>query len=308
MPKTYSGTFISNGDGTGTWKLSNGDQGTFRLVDYKINSDGSLSYRQQFIRSNGSTLGEVKGLMRGDLASNSGRYSGTWTLTKGSNGLYTYNNFKNGKLFSSGGFQTSGDPFPKATYTLTPSATSINEGQTLTTTLRTQGVAAGTRLYYALSGKVIDAADFSAGALTGSLIVGANGTLSIAHTLAEDKTTEGAERVSIRLFSDANRKQQVGNTATVSVGDTSTTPVAIPTTDSVTGQKLIFSDLGTIENHKTYGKEGYRWIQPIVNNDGFTKESMDKLTDFKIKFDFSDKYIIATISAKGESRSSWINK
>lgn len=43
-----------------------------------------------------------------------------------------------------------------------------------------------------------------------------------------------------------------------------------------------------------------------MNNDGFTKDSMDQLTDFKIKWDFSDKYIVATIGVKGESRDRWL--
>jgi hypothetical protein len=107
------------------------------------------------------------------------------------------------------------------TYTITPSASSINEGQTLTTNVRTSGVAAGTTLYWSLSGTGINANDFSSGALTGSATVAANGTLSFAHTLRSDLTTEGNESLAIRLFSDANRSQQVGSTATVTVVDTS---------------------------------------------------------------------------------------
>jgi hypothetical protein len=73
------------------------------------------------------------------------------------------------------------------------------------------------------------------------------------------------------------------------------------TSDPITGQLLTFSDLGTIENDKVYGKENYRWLQPILNNVGFTREGMDKITDFNIEFEFSKQYIAITMSVKNNS-------
>ena len=110
---------------------------------------------------------------------------------------------------------------PAPTYTLTPSAATINEGAVLTSTVATTNVATGTKFYYALSGTGIATADFSAGALTGEGITDATGKFSFSHILANDRTTEGAETLSIKLFSDDARKVQVGTTATVSVADTS---------------------------------------------------------------------------------------
>ncbi|MFS6819052.1 hypothetical protein AAF134_07315 [Synechococcus lacustris Tous-12m] len=106
-------------------------------------------------------------------------------------------------------------------YTLTPSETSINEGATLTTSVATTNVASGTTLYYSLSGPGIAAADFSAGALTGSGTVGTDGKFLLNHTVANDLTTEGAETLEIKLFSDEARKAQVGIGAQVSIVDTS---------------------------------------------------------------------------------------
>jgi hypothetical protein len=114
-------------------------------------------------------------------------------------------------------------PQPSPTYTVTPSLGSLNEGAVLTTTVSTTNVANGTVLYWSLSGTGITAADFGAGALTGSASVAANGQFSIAHTLANDLTTEGPETVQIKLFSDAARAVQVGTTASVVINDTSTT-------------------------------------------------------------------------------------
>jgi len=114
-------------------------------------------------------------------------------------------------------------PGAPPTYTLTPSATTINEGAVLTSSVTTTNVATGTKLYYALSGIGIATTDFSAGALTGEGITDATGKFTFTHTLANDLTTEGAETLSINLYSDAARTLQVGATAEISIVDTSIT-------------------------------------------------------------------------------------
>jgi len=151
------------------------------------------------------------------------------------------------------------------TYMLAPSVTTINEGSTLTTSVATTNVASGATLHYSLSGAGITAADFSAGALIGSGAVGDDGKVSISHTLKNDLTTEGAESLEIKLFSDTARTVQVGSTAMVSVVDSSTTPVptymltpsaasinegvvltsTVTTTNVATGTKLYYALSGT---------------------------------------------------------------
>jgi len=111
---------------------------------------------------------------------------------------------------------------PAPTYSLSTSASSINEGSTLTTTVSTTNVNAGTTLYYSLSGTGITTADFSAGALTGSGTIDANGSFSFSHTLREDLTTEGTETLNIKLFSDSARTTQVGSTVSVTITDNDT--------------------------------------------------------------------------------------
>ena len=110
------------------------------------------------------------------------------------------------------------------TYTLTPSSPTINEGATLTTTVATTNIASGTTLYYSLSGTGITITDFSTGALTGSGTVGIDGKFSFSHTLANDLTTEGAETIELKLFSDEARTTQIGSNASVNVADTSREP------------------------------------------------------------------------------------
>ena len=110
------------------------------------------------------------------------------------------------------------------TYSINPTVSSSNEGGEVRTNVSTTGVDAGTRLYWTLSGTGIDADDFSVGDLKGSRLVKSDGTITFAHTLASDLTTEGSETLNIKLFSDWQRTVQVGDTASVTINDTSLTP------------------------------------------------------------------------------------
>ena len=110
---------------------------------------------------------------------------------------------------------------PVATYALTPSVTSINEGSSLTTTVTTSNVQAGTTFYWALSGPGVSAGDFVAGSLTGLGTVGADGKFSFSHALANDLTKEGDEILTIKLFADATLGSQLGGSALVTIKDSS---------------------------------------------------------------------------------------
>ncbi|KZR84665.1 hypothetical protein PMIT1342_00026 [Prochlorococcus marinus str. MIT 1342] len=111
------------------------------------------------------------------------------------------------------------------TYQLSTSASRRNEGQWLTTTGRTTNVAQGTRLYWSLGGNGINANDFSSGSLGGPVTVSRNGTFSFSHRIKKDQTTEGTETLNIKLYSNRQRTNQVGNTASVTINDTSITAI-----------------------------------------------------------------------------------
>ncbi|WP_413351587.1 lectin-like protein [Prochlorococcus sp. MIT 1227] len=110
------------------------------------------------------------------------------------------------------------------TYSLNTSTNSLNEGQSLTTNITATDVDLGTELFWALDGNNITQEDLIAGQITGSNQVGADGNFSFSHTFAEDLTTEGKENLQINLFTDQSRTEQVGNTATIEIEDTSKTP------------------------------------------------------------------------------------
>ncbi len=110
-------------------------------------------------------------------------------------------------------------------YSITPSKTSINEGETLTTTVTTSNVAQGTTLYWIIDEHTgtINAADFSSGALSGSDTT-SNNTITFSHTIAADATTEGEEKFIIKLYTDSGYTNNVANTSLISINDTSQPP------------------------------------------------------------------------------------
>jgi len=174
-------------------------------------------------------------------------------------------------------------------YTLTPSAASINEGSTLTTSVATTDVASGTTLYYSLSGTGINTADFSSGALTGSGTVSSSGSFSFSHTLANDLSTEGTETLNIKLYSDSSRSTQVGSTASISIADTSKTPptytltpsgssinegstltTSIATTDVASGTTLYYALSGTGINTADFSSGALTGSGTVGSNGSFS--------------------------------------
>lgn len=107
---------------------------------------------------------------------------------------------------------------------VTTSASVVNEGDELITTVRTSFVTPGSTLYYDLSGEGIDRDDFASGELQGEAILDSDGQLSFSHILARDGVIEGQETLAIRVFLDAGRSIQLGETAYVRINDTSQGP------------------------------------------------------------------------------------
>ena len=107
------------------------------------------------------------------------------------------------------------------TYSVTQSPpNSVNEGGTLTTTVATTGVPEGESLYWSATGDV-DANDFESAGLTGSATVNAAGDASVTHAIKADDLTEGDETMEISFYSDRDRTQQVGESVSTSINDSS---------------------------------------------------------------------------------------
>ena len=138
------------------------------------------------------------------------------------------------------------DDTSSPTYILTPSATTVNEGNSISYNLTTTNVASGTSLYYQFSGTGINAADFTTATTSGTETVASNGQLTISRTLAADKATEGAESLTLRIFADSGATTALATISALTVNDTSLTPVT-PTQNVYTEKSAInYKPTGTI--------------------------------------------------------------
>lgn len=122
----------------------------------------------------------------------------------------------------------------KVTYSITPSKTSINEGETLTTTVSTQGLAKGTQLYWQLfrtnpAPNNVTTDDFVNGAFTGSDRINNNGQFTFSHKIKNDHRTEGPESIVLKLATDQAFKNVVAQTDAVVISDTSLDSTSLTT-------------------------------------------------------------------------------
>ena len=107
------------------------------------------------------------------------------------------------------------------TYALTANSNSVNEGSSITYTLTTTGVAAGTVFSYDLSG--ITTADVVGGSLNGIFTLDTGGVATFTVSLVADNLTEGAETMVAKV---SNIPSVTLATATgIGVNDTSVTPL-----------------------------------------------------------------------------------
>ena len=128
------------------------------------------------------------------------------------------------------------------TYTLTPPALNVNEGSSLTFTVGGTNIPNGT-YYWTVGADVAGISDFDA--INGTVsVTGNSGTFSVTPTA--DDTTEGAETFNVTLRSDSITGTILATSESVTINDTSLTPVApfslnFPNTGD---QFVLVSDIG----------------------------------------------------------------
>ena len=142
----------------------------------------------------------------------------------------TYTYFSQARISTtnggSGTWQNTGDSFtitrqsPPASYSVSASPTSINEGQSTTFTVTTSNVVANTTVGYTLSG--VTTGDLSSGNLTGSITINSSGNGTVSFTFNNDATTEGSETATLTLDSTDSTGASTGApSASVTIADTS---------------------------------------------------------------------------------------
>ena len=111
-----------------------------------------------------------------------------------------------------------------ASYSVSPSTASVNEGSSVTFTVTTSNISDGTTLYWSLNtvSGTINASDFTGAAVTGSFTI-TSGSGSVVLALANDTTTEGSESFQLQVRTGSTSGTIVATSSTVTIGDTSLT-------------------------------------------------------------------------------------
>ena len=113
-------------------------------------------------------------------------------------------------------------PPPPPTYSVTSSATSVNEGESVNIIISTTDVNNGTTLYFN-STTSMTASDFSDNSLTGSVNVvstgATTGIATITRTIANDLLSEGQETFFLSIRTDSITGTVVGTSSTITVNN-----------------------------------------------------------------------------------------
>jgi hypothetical protein len=138
------------------------------------------------------------------------------------------------------GFKT-GPTGPVApTYAVTPTSTSITEGDTVTFNVTTTNVPSGTTLYWTNAGTT-DGTDFNIGVNSGSFTI-TNNTGNVALITFNNATYEGTETIIFQVRTGSTSGPIVATAATVNIADAAPTYSVSPTTTSITeGSSVTFN-------------------------------------------------------------------
>jgi hypothetical protein len=128
---------------------------------------------------------------------------------------------------------------------IAPTASNVNEGDTVTFNVSALGYSNGEVLFWTTESVTgtVNAADFSGGALSGSITINSQAA-TISRTLNNDVTTEGSESFRIHLRTDSISGPIVASSSVVTINDTSITQTATitPSTTSVNeGSSVTFT-------------------------------------------------------------------
>ena len=97
----------------------------------------------------------------------------------------------------------------------------LDEGNSFEIQITSQNIDNGTTIYAQIGGSEIDSHDFEEGSLESFSSLDENGEAIFSFKLSEDNLTEGDEVLSFKLYNDAEYYQQIGNTVSITLKDTS---------------------------------------------------------------------------------------
>ena len=124
-------------------------------------------------------------------------------------------------------FDTSTTPIKSVQ--LLASSNMVNEGKGFKVKIKTKNISPGTKLYWRGTGTAADLDVITpriGNELGGPVMLDNTGKALLEFDTVKDKLTEGNEDFTVTLYSDPNYSQQMGNNVTVTILDTSTTPLS----------------------------------------------------------------------------------
>ena len=198
------------------------------------------------------------------------------------------------------------DTSKTATYSLSASSSSVNEGSTATFTLTTTNVTSGTSVAYTLLS--VSAADIAGGLLSGSATVNSSGTATITVPIAADLLTEGAETLTVTA-QGASTVVTINDTslsvptyslsaANASVNEGSIAAFSLVTTNVAPGTSISYTITGVSTADITGGLTG----TATVDANGIAAINMAVAADF-----LTEGAETLTVTAQGKSASMTVN-
>jgi len=128
-----------------------------------------------------------------------------------------------------------------ATFNISESTTSINEGESVTFTVTTADVIDGTTLYYSTGGGQVSGSDFSDSSLSGSFTINSD-TGTIVRTAARDAVADGTESFNLVIRTESVSGSAVTTSQNISIGDIVPTNDITPSATSINeGQSVTFT-------------------------------------------------------------------
>ena len=136
-----------------------------------------------------------------------------------------------------------GNPPAGPTYTVTQSATSVDEGGSVTFTVNTTNVPDATTLYYSLSGTAT-ANDFVGGTMAGSFTI-TNNTGTFTVNVVGDVITDDGENFTANIRTDSTSGTIVGSSLQVTIADVSLTEAITQSATNINEGDLITFTVST---------------------------------------------------------------
>lgn len=163
------------------------------------------------------------------------------------------------------------------TFSITPSSSTVNEGDTVTFNINTTNINFGQVLYWSITGSGgFTSSDFTNTIMSGSVSI-SNNFASFSKTLTNDLTTEGTESFTVLLRLNSTSGTIVSQT-TVTISDTSLTPTATITPSTLSPNEGNVINVNVSTTNIPNGTTLYMTVEDVSNGEPFEDFDTNQFT------------------------------